>query len=150
MSTTARIIALLIALIALSGCKAHQAANVVTKTDTVRLYSTDTIRVTDYRLRVDSVKVRDTTKVYLDGDTKVVERTKYVDRWRIDSSGISALRVRCDSLSRATATTQVVTKTETVNVLKWWQRVLMYAGAAALLGTLAVVIATKIKDRKTQ
>lgn len=150
MSTTARIIALLIALIALSGCKAHQAANVVARTDTVRLYSTDTIRVTDYRLKVDSVKVRDTTKVYLDGDTKVVERTKYVDRWRIDSSGISALRVRCDSLSRATATTQVVTKTETVNVLKWWQRVLMYAGAAALLGTLAVVIATKIKDRKTQ
>ena len=133
MSTTARIIALLIALIALSGCKAHQAANVVARTDTVRLYSTDTIRVTDYRLKVDSVKVRDTTKVYLEGSTKVVERTKCVDRWHIDSSGISALRVRCDSLSKAAATTQVVTRTETVNVLKWWQRALMYAGAAALI-----------------
>lgn len=138
MSTTARIIALLIALIALSGCKAHQAANVVTKTDTVRLYSTDTIRVTDYRLKVDSVKVRDTTKVYLDGETKVVERTKYVDRWRIDSSGISALRVRCDSLSKAAATTQVVTRTETANVLKWWQRALMGVGAAALIVGMVV------------
>lgn len=138
MSTTARIIALLIALIALSGCKAHQAVNVVTKTDTVRLYSTDTIRVTDYRLKVDSIKVRDTTKVYLDGGTKVVERTKYVDRWRIDSTGIVALRVRCDSLSKAAATTQVVTKTETVNVLKWWQRVLMGVGGIAIVfaGTL--------------
>ena len=138
MSTTARIIALLIALIALSGCKAHQAVNVVTRTDTVRLYSTDTVRVTDYRLKVDSVKVRDTTKVYLDGDTKVVERTKYVDRWRIDSSGISALRVRCDSLSKAAATTQVVTRTETVNVLKWWQRALMGVGGIAIVfaGTL--------------
>lgn len=133
-----KIILFVLTMVFFVGCKSRQVVEYRTLTDTVRLYSADTIRVTDYRLRVDSVKVRDTTKVYLDGGTKVVERTKYVDRWRIDSSGISALRVRCDSLSKAAATTQVVTKTETVNVLKWWQRVLMGVGGIAIVfaGTL--------------
>ena len=134
----AKIVTFLTLVLLLTGCKTRQVVEWRTTTDTVRLYSTDTIRVTNYRLRVDSVKVRDTTKVYLDGDTKVVERTKYVDRWRIDSTGISALRVRCDSLSKAAATTQVVTKTETTNVLKWWQRALMGVGGIAIVfaGTL--------------
>lgn len=131
------IAALLVVLAALTGCKTRQVVEWRTTTDTVRVASVDTLRVTEWRLRVDSVAVRDTTKVHLEGDTKVIERTKLVDRWRIDSTGISALRIKCDSLSKAKATTTVVERERKVNELRWWQRLLMGIGGIAIVGAAA-------------
>ncbi len=128
----AKIVTFLTLVLLLCGCRTQKAVEWRTVTDTVRVASTDTVRLTDFRYKVDSVRVRDTVKVYLDGGTKVVERTKWVDRWRIDSTGINELRVRCDSLSRAKADTKVVEKPVEVNVLRWWQRLLMGIGGIAL------------------
>lgn len=130
----AKIVTFLTLVLLLTGCKTRQVVEWRTLTDTVRVASVDTLRVTEWRLRVDSVAVRDTTKVYVEGGTKVIERTKLVDRWRIDSTGISALRVRCDSLSKAKAATTVVERERKVNELRWWQRLLMGVGGIAIVG----------------
>lgn len=137
MRHSAKITTIMALVLLLCGCRTQKAVEWRTVTDTVRVASTDTVRLTDFRYKVDSVRVRDTVKVYLEGGTKVVERTKWVDRWRIDSTGISELRVRCDSLSRAKADTKVVEKPVEVNVLRWWQRLLMGIGGIALTGAAA-------------
>lgn len=134
----AKIVTFLTLVVLLTGCKTRQVVEWRTTTDTVRVASVDTLRVTEWRLRVDSVAVRDTTKVYVEGDTKVIERTKLVDRWRIDSTGIASLRIKCDSLSKAKATTTVVERERKVNELRWWQRLLMGIGGIAIVGAVAL------------
>lgn len=142
MTYMTRIAAYLTLIMLLCGCRAQKVVEYRTLTDTVRVATIDTLRVTEWRMRIDSVAVRDTTKVYLEGETKVIERTKLVDRWRIDSTGIASLRIKCDSLSRAKATSTVVEKPVVTNVLRWWQKLLMTIGGLAI-AAVAVVVGIK-------
>lgn len=143
---TKRLTALILLVLALVGCRSQRVEyRTEYRTDTINVSRTDTLRMTEWRLRIDSVAVRDTTKVYLDGETKVVERTKFVDRWRIDSTGVSELRARCDSLARVKSA--VVVKQKEVNVLKWWQKWLMWIGVAGLV-TAGVMVLAAVKDKR--
>ncbi len=144
MTMTKRLAALILLVLALVGCRSQRVEyRTEYRTDTISVAHTDTLRLTEWRLRIDSVAVRDTTKVYLDGETKVVERTKFVDRWRIDSTGVSELRARCDSLARVKSA--VVVKQQEVNVLKWWQKALMWLGGIALAAGAVFAAAKKIR-----
>lgn len=139
--------AIILLALALVGCRAQRVEyRTEYRTDTISVSHTDTLRLTEWRLRIDSVAVRDTTRVYLDGETKVVERTKFVDRWRIDSTGVSELRARCDSLAKAKSQVQVVKEVRTEGV-KWWQKVLMWLGVAAVV-TAGVMALAAVKDKR--
>lgn len=143
---TRKIATIVMLVLMLAGCRAQRVEyRTEYRTDTINVSHTDTLRLTEWRLRIDSVAVRDTTKVYLDGETKVVERTKYVDRWRIDSTGVSELRAKCDSLARVKSA--VVVKQQEVNVLRWWQKVLMWLGVAAVV-TAGVMVLAAVKDKR--
>lgn len=148
MTMTKRITAIVLLVLALVGCRAQRVEyRTEYRTDTINVSRTDTLRLTEWRLRIDSVAVRDTTKVYLEGGTKVVERTKFVDRWRIDSTGVSELRARCDSLARVKSS--VVVKRQEVNVLRWWQKWLMWLGVAGLVAAGVMVLAC-VKDKRVK
>lgn len=140
------------------------------RADTVRVSRTDTTRVTDWReaevrdtaktierrVLIDSVTVRDTTRVTINADGSVnTDRTRYVSRHVGDTRELASLRTsvarykdslgiyrsRCDSLQRARheARTVTIERPVEVNRLKWWQKALMWLGAAALVAVAAVV-----------
>lgn len=124
-------------LLAMTACKPKQI--VLERTDTVRAvsYVRDTLRIetlrTEYKERYDSVAP------VLDSAGRVVAYDRW--HWRNTSSAdvreMERLREVADSLrqSKAVVKTVPVTieKRVEVNVLKWWQRVLMILGALSLL-----------------
>lgn len=140
------------------------------RADTVRASHTDTTRVANWREAsvletskrlerrglIDSVTVRDTTRVTINPDGSVnTDRKRYVSRYVGDTRELASLRTsvarykdslevyraKCDSLqaARHEARTVTVERPVEVNSLKWWQKALMWLGAAALVAVAAVV-----------
>ena len=134
------------------------------RADTVRASRTDTTRVANWREArvldtskrlerrelIDSVTVRDTTRVTVNPDGSVnTDRKRYVSRYVGDTRELASLRTsvakykdslgvyraKCDSLqaARHEARTVTVERPVEVNRLKWWQKVLMIIGGASLI-----------------
>lgn len=141
----------------------YRADSVMTsRTDTTRVADwreasvRDTSKSFERRKLTDSVTVRDTTRVTINADGSVnTDRTRYVSRYVSDTRELASLRTsvaqyrdslgvyrsKCDSLRTARRDERVVTveKPVEVNRLKWWQRVLMWLGAATIAAVAAVV-----------
>lgn len=138
----------------------------VSRTDTTRVTDwretevRDTAKTIERRLLTDSVTVRDTTRVTINADGSVnTDRTRYVSRYVGDTRELASLRTsvarykdslgiyrsRCDSLQRARHEARAVTieRPVEVNRLKWWQKALMWLGAAAALVAVAAVVGVK-------
>lgn len=140
------------------------------RADTVRASRTDTTRVANWREArvldtsnrlerrelIDSVTVRDTTRVTVNPDGSVnTDRKRYVSRYVGDTRELASLRTsvarykdslevyrsKCDSLQAARHEVRTVTveRPVEINRLKWWQKALMWLGAAALVAVAAVV-----------
>ena len=158
----------IICLCALLGSCTSRRSTVESRTDyradTVRASRTDTTRVANWReasvldtskrlerrVLIDSVTVRDTTRVTINPDGSVnTDRKRYVSRYVGDTRELASLRTsvarykdslevyrsKCDSLqaARHEARTVTVERPVEVNRLKWWQKVLMIIGGASLI-----------------
>ena len=113
-------------LLLLPACKTGQH----TITEYVYVEKVDTVQM--MKLRVDSVVVRDSVVTLIKGDTVIT------DRWHT----LYKEKVRVDTVSTVKYLTQYQTRTETVikevNVLRWWQKLLMWIGALSLISGIAV------------
>ena len=107
-----------------------------TQTEYVTIHDTDTIR--QVRTQRDSVFIFEKQREYLRGDTV------YLDRWHYeyrDKATADTLRL----VKTVTITSKLYyTKEKEVNRLKWWQKALMWCGAASL-GFIIVLLITKYK-----
>ena len=81
----------------------------------------------------DTIHQRDSIYHYIKGDTTIIERWHHVQGQSIITR-VDTLHVY-DSVPYPVATTQIkeVTKVEEVNVLRWWQKLLMGIGGIALV-----------------
>ena len=80
----------------------------------------------------DTLVWRDSVYHFVKGDTVVIERWHHTER--IERVGIS------DTLRDTIPKVVTVTETRIVekNVLRWWQKVLMFAGIVGIVGVLVV------------
>lgn len=84
----------------------------------------------------DTLIWRDSVYHYVQGDTCIIERWHHTER--VERVGISdTLR---DTIPRIVTVTE--TQVREVNVLKWWQKVLMAAGIVGIV-TLTVVLGAR-------
>lgn len=88
--------------------------------------------------RVDSVVWRDSVYQFVKGDSVLIER--WHTRWRVSHDTVRV--VRRDSVPVVTETT--VTEVREVNVLHWWQRLLMLLGGIGT-GLACLYIIYKVK-----
>ena len=88
----------------------------------------------------DTLVWRDSVYHYVKGDTVVIE--KWHNTTRIERVGISdTLR---DTIPRIVTVTE--TQVREVNVLRWWQKVLMWAGIVGIVGVLVVAGAKRLSN----
>lgn len=76
----------------------------------------------------DTLVWRDSVYHYVKGDTVIIERwhnTQQINKWVVTDT------IR-DTIPRVVTVTE--TRVQKVNVIHWWQRVLMWSGVVALLG----------------
>ena len=113
------------------GCKPHK--EVVTEyveqpVVVTQEHHTESVRVDIVR---DTIHQRDSIYHYIKGDTTIIER------WHYYTNNNQAIRVdtliKVDSVQVPVVTERVVTKSQEVNRLKWWQRLLMGIGGLALI-----------------
>ena len=119
--------------ISLCSCKAQREVQVervevpvvVTQEHTIESVKIDHIR--------DTLIQRDSIYHYTKGDTTIIERWHHVQGQSIITR-VDTLHVY-DSVPYPVTTTQIkeVTKVEEVNVLRWWQKLLMGIGGIALV-----------------
>ena len=119
--------------ISLCSCKAQREVQVervevpvvVTQEHTIESVKIDHIR--------DTLIQRDSIYHYIKGDTTIIERWHHVQGQSIITR-VDTLHVY-DSVPYPVTTTQIkeVTKVEEVNVLRWWQKLLMVIGGIALV-----------------
>ena len=119
--------------ISLCSCKAQREVQVervevpvvVTQEHTIESVKVDHIR--------DTLIQRDSIYHYIKGDTTIIERWHHVQGQSIITR-VDTLHVY-DSVPYPVTTTQIkeVTKVEEVNVLRWWQKLLMGIGGIALV-----------------
>ena len=119
--------------ISLCSCKAQREVQVervevpvvVTQEHTIESVKIDHIR--------DTLIQRDSIYHYIKGDTTIIERWHHVQGQSIITR-VDTLHVY-DSVPYPVTTTQIkeVTKVEEVNVLRWWQKLLMGIGGIALV-----------------
>lgn len=97
----------------------------VTQEHTIESVKVDHIR--------DTLIQRDSIYHYIKGDTTIIERWHHVQGQSIITR-VDTLHVY-DSVPYPVTTTQIkeVTKVEEVNVLRWWQKLLMGIGGIALV-----------------
>jgi hypothetical protein len=113
---------------------------VVTQEHTIESVKIDHIR--------DTLIQRDSVYHYIKGDTMVIER------WHNTQGTTTTTRVDTlhiyDSVPYPVETTHetIVTKIQEVNVLKWWQKMLMVAGGIAIV-VFGFLIAYKIGKKKS-
>ena len=98
---------------------------VVTQEHTIESVKIDHIR--------DTLIQRDSIYHYIKGDTTIIERWHHVQGQSIITR-VDTLHVY-DSVPYPVTTTQIkeVTKVEEVNVLRWWQKLLMGIGGLSLV-----------------
>ena len=111
----------------LSGCspKVIEIEKPIIVENTHTQHHTDIVR--------DTLVWRDSVYHFVKGDTVVIERWHHTVR--IERVGIS------DTLRDTIPKVVTVTETRIVekNVLRWWQKVLMFAGIVSVVGLLVVV-----------
>lgn len=94
-----------------------------------------------WKERTDSVVVRDSVFTLIKGDTVFIKEYHYRDRaQKIDAAAYQASK---DTVWKERTVTEYRTKIETVEVerkLAWWQKALMWSGAAALLALLVMFV----------
>lgn len=143
-SAVAAIVALLLLTFVLIGCATRRTAT--SERVEVPTIMRDTIATHDTILqavwRTDTTIVRDSVFVAVKGDTIVKERYNTVYRIKTAHDTIVKAVDNVKIVERPVAITKTTTKTEVkeVNVLKWWQKSLMWCGVLALafgLGALA-------------
>ena len=88
----------------------------------------------------DTLVWRDSIYHYVKGDTVVIEKWHHTER--IERVGIS------DTLRDTIPKVVTVTETRIVekNVLRWWQKALMWAGIVGIVGVLVVAGAKKLSN----
>lgn len=98
---------------------------VVTQEHTIESVKIDHVR--------DTLFQRDSIYHYVQGDTTIIERWHHVQGQSIITR-VDTLHIY-DSVPYPVTTTQIkeVTKVEEVNVLRWWQKLLMGIGGIALV-----------------
>ena len=118
----------------LSGCspKVIEIEKPVIVEQTHTQHHTDIVR--------DTLVWRDSVYHFVKGDTVVIE--KWHHTVRIERVGIS------DTLRDTIPRIVTVTETRIVekNVLRWWQKVLMWAGIVGIVGVLVVAGAKKLSN----
>lgn len=142
------IIFIILALVCVSCATRHTATDTLTE---VPITLHDTITTHDTIMqnvwRVDTTIVRDSVFVAVKGDTIVKERYNTIYRIKVahDTAYKAVDKVRI--VERPITITKTTTKTETkeVNVLKWWQKWLMWIGALAL-ALAACALVKKLKN----
>ena len=88
----------------------------------------------------DTLVWRDSIYHYVKGDTVVIEKWHHTER--IERVGISdTLR---DTIPKVVTVTE--TQVREVNVLRWWQKALMFAGIVGIVGVLVVAGAKKLSN----
>ena len=112
---------------------------VVTQEHTIESVKIDHIR--------DTLIQRDSVYHYIKGDTMVIERWHHT-QGTTTTTRVDTLHIY-DSIPYPVETTHetIVTKIQEVNVLKWWQKLLMVAGGIALV-VFGFLIAYKIGKKK--
>ena len=113
---------------------------VVTQEHTIESVKIDHIR--------DTLIQRDSVYHYIKGDTIVIERWHHT-QGTTTTTRVDTLHIY-DSIPYPVETTHetIVTKIQEVNVLKWWQKLLMVAGGIALV-VFGFLIAYKIGKKKS-
>lgn len=113
---------------------------VVTQEHTIESVKIDHVR--------DTLIQRDSVYHYIKGDTMVIERWHHT-QGTTTTTRVDTLHIY-DSVPYPVETTHetIVTKIQEVNVLKWWQKLLMVAGGIALV-VFGFLIAYKIGKKKS-
>lgn len=125
-----RIIAIICTLfLLLVSCKTIEREMPVTIEHTTERVRMDVVRDTLYR--------HDSVTTIIKGDTVVIER------WHT-LKGVN-LVTRVDTIAERVEVPVKVKEVRKVNILRWWQKLLMGVGVAALL---AIAVAAAIKARK--
>lgn len=143
-SAVAVIVVLLLLTFVLIGCATRNTAT--SERIEVPTVMHDTIATHDTIMqavwRVDTTIVRDSVFVAVKGDTIVKERYNTIYRIKTAHDTIMKAVDKIKIVEKPVTITKTVTQTTTkeVNVLKWWQKSLMWCGVLALafgLGALA-------------
>ena len=113
---------------------------VVTQEHTIESVKIDHIR--------DTLIQRDSVYHYIKGDTTIIERWHHTQGQSIITR-VDTLHIY-DSVPYPVETTHetIVTKIQEVNVLKWWQKALMFCGGIAIV-VFGFLIAYKIGKKKS-
>lgn len=128
----------------LSGCKGKEYITervevpvVVTQEHTVESVKIDHVR--------DTLIQRDSVYHYIKGDTTIIERWHYL-QGRSSALRVDTLHIY-DSVPYPVTTTKEVVEVKEVNVLHWWQKMLIAIGGGSLIA-LILFAAYKIGKRK--
>lgn len=113
---------------------------VVTQEHTIESVKIDHVR--------DTLIQRDSVYHYIKGDTMVIERWHHT-QGTTTTTRVDTLHIY-DSVPYPVETTHetIVTKIQEVNVLRWWQKLLMVAGGIALV-VFGFLITYKIGKKKS-
>lgn len=130
-------------LISLCACKSgHEVVKEQVPVVVTQEHHTESVRVDIVR---DTIHQRDSIYHYIKGDTTIIER------WHYYTNNNQAIRVdtliKVDSVQVPVVTERIVTKMQEVNILKWWQKLLMVIGGLALIA-VGIMTAYKIGKRK--
>ena len=116
-------------LISLCGCKSgyevirQEVPVVVTQEKHTESVKVDIVR--------DTIRQGDSIYHYIKGDTTIIER------WHYYTNNNNAIKVdtliKVDSIPYPVTTEKVTTQIKEVNVLRWWQKVLIAIGGIALI-----------------
>lgn len=79
----------------------------------------------------DTITQRDSIYHYIKGDTTIIERWHYL-QGTTKSTKVDTLHIY-DSIPYPVTTEKVTTQIKEVNVLRWWQKVLIAIGGIALI-----------------
>lgn len=143
-SAVAVIVVLVLLTFVLIGCATRHTATDTRTEVPITLHDTITTHDTIMQAvwRVDTTIVRDSVYFATKGDTIIKERYSTIYRIKVAHDTAYKAVDKIKYVEKPITITKTTTKTETkeVNVLKWWQKVLMWCGVLAIafgIGALA-------------